>query len=112
MRENADLTVEINRRVPLANLRLTRYGLPLYNQATSPLRLKVWMLKAEVMKTSLYGCVTCSPTVAYLSLLSTAHHRLLLRCIGWKKKRRESYHMLPYADALAKTGCENVETTV
>ena len=70
------------------------------------------MLKAEIMRTMLYGSVTWSPTVVYLAILRTAHRRLLLRCIGWKKKRRESYHMLPYADALAKTGCENVETTV
>ena len=59
--ENADLTVEINRRVLLANLCFRRYGLPLYDQPTAPLRLKVRMLKAEVMETMLYGCVTWSP---------------------------------------------------
>ena len=59
--ENADLSIEINRRVLLANLRFRRYGLPLYDQPTAPLRLKVRMLKAEVMETMLYGCVTWSP---------------------------------------------------
>ena len=59
-----------------------------------------------------YGFVTWSPTVAHLAILRTAPHRLLLRCIGWRRKRRDGYHMLSYADALAKTGCENVETTV
>ena len=39
--ENADLTVEINRRVLLVNLCFRRYGLPLYDQPTAPLRLKV-----------------------------------------------------------------------
>ena len=39
--ENADLTVGINRRVVMANLRFRRYGLPLYDQPTAPLRLKV-----------------------------------------------------------------------
>ena len=53
--ENGDLTVEINRRVLLANLRLRRYDLSLYEQSTAPLRLKVRMLKAEVMETMIYG---------------------------------------------------------
>jgi len=107
--ENADLTVEINRRVLLANLRFRRYGVPLYDQPTAPLRLKVRMLKAEVMETMLYGW---SPTVAHLAILHNTHHRLLLRCIGWKRKHGDGYHVLSYADALAKTGCENVATTV
>ena len=34
---------------------------------------------------------------------------MLPRCIGWKIKPRDGYHMLSYADALANTGCENVE---
>ena len=109
---NADLTVEINRRVLLANLCFRRYGLPLYDQPTASLRLKVRMLKAEVMETMLYGCVTWSPTVAHLAILRKTHHRLLLRCIGWKRKHGDDYHVLSYADALAKTGCENVATTV
>ena len=73
---------------------------------------KVRMLTAEVVETMLYKCVTWSPTVAHLAILRTAHHRLLLRCIGWKRKRRDGHHMLSYADALAKTGCQNIETTV
>ena len=50
--------------------------------------------------------------MAHFPILRTAHHRLLLRCIGWKRKRRDGHHMLSYADALAKTGCQNIETTV
>ena len=49
--ENADLTGDINRRVLLANLRFRLYGLPLYDQPTAPLRLKIRMLKVEVMET-------------------------------------------------------------
>ena len=60
----------------------------------------------------LYGCVTWSPTVALPAILWTACHRLLLLCIGWKRKPRDGYHMLSYPDALAKTGCENIEATV
>ena len=110
--ENADLTVEINGRVLLANLRLRRYGRSLYDQSTARLPLKVRMLEAEAMETTLYGCLTWSPIVGHLAILRMAHHRLFVPCIGWKSKRRDGYHMLPYADALGKTGCENVETTV
>ena len=56
--------------------------------------------------------VTLSPTVAHLAILRKTHHRLLLRCIGWKRKHGDGYHVLSYVDALAKTDCENVETTV
>ena len=76
---------------------------------TAPIR-SIGMRKAEVMET-MYEYVACSPTVGHLAILRTAHHRLLLRCIGWMKKRRDGYHMFD-GDALAKTGCENVETTV
>ena len=109
MCENADLAVEINWRVLLANLRFRRYGLPLNDQPTAPLQLEVRMLKAEVMETMLYGW---SPTVAHLAILHNTHHRLLLRCIGWKRKHGYGYHVLSYADALSKTGCESVETRV
>ena len=54
--ENADLTVENNRRVLLGNLRLRRYGLLLYDQSMAPLWLKVRTLKVEVMKTIFCGC--------------------------------------------------------
>jgi len=101
-----------NRRVLLANLRLRRYGLSLYNQSTAPLWLKVRMLKAEVMGTVSYGCVTRSPSVVDLTILRAVHYRWLLRCTGWKRKCRDGYYMLSYADALAETGCENVDTTV
>ena len=114
MCENADVAVKIIRRVLLANLRLRQYDLPLlYDLSTAPLGLEVRMLKAEVIETMLYVCATWSPSVAHLAILRTAHHRLLLRCIvGQKIKRRDGSHTLSYADALAKTDCENVETTV
>ena len=108
--ENSNLTVVINRRVLLVNLRLRRYGLQLYDQFTAPLRLKVRMLIAEVIETMLYGChmephrgssrhsAHGSPPIA------PPLHRM-------EEVRRDIYHMLSYADTLAtsalvKTGCE------
>ena len=110
--ENADLTVEINRHVLLANLLYVSDGMVVYCTTSPRHRSGSKYGCSEVMETMLYGCVTWSTTVAHLAILCTAHHRFLVRCIGWKTKRRDGYHMLSYADALAKTGCENVETTV
>ena len=70
------------------------------------------MLTAEKIEIMLYGCVMWSPTVAHLAILLKTRHRLLLRYIGWKRNHSDGYHMLSHADALAKTGCENVETTM
>ena len=106
--DDADRTIDINRHVIFASLRIRRYDLPLYDQATAPLRLKVWMLNGEVMETMLYGCVTWSPNAAHFAKLHQAHRRLLLRCTGWKRNRRGGYHVPSYADAIAKTGCKNI----
>ena len=101
--DNTDLAVEINRRVLQGNpVRLRRYDLALNDQSTELLRLQVRMLKSRGHETMLYGCVTWSPAVPHLAILRTAHHRLLFRCIGLKRKRRDGYHMLSYAGALAK----------
>ena len=55
--------------------------------------LTLQMLRVEVMETMLCGWDTWSPTVAHLTVLRTSHHRLLLRCIGWKRKHRDGYHI-------------------
>ena len=36
---------------------------------------------------------------------------MLLRCLGWRKRKRDD-HTLSYADALAKTASESVEAIV
>ena len=49
----------------------------------APFALKVMcMLKAEVMETLLYGCVTRTLGKEHFAELRTAHHRFLLRVIG------------------------------
>ena len=53
----------------------------------------------------------------YASVLGTCarslhvHHSMLLGCFGWLKRKRDD-HTLSYANALAKTDSENIETTV
>ena len=83
----------------------------IYNRPGVRLRLKVRLLKAEVVETYLYGCITWSPKPNDYDKLWQVHHNMLLRCLRWRKRKREG-HTLSYANALVKTDSESVETTV
>ena len=56
--ENADVSLEIDRRIRIMQAGLKWFGPELYDRTTAPLSLKVRMQKAEVIETLLYGCVT------------------------------------------------------
>ena len=73
------------------------------------LRLNVRMLRAEGIETLIYGCVTWRPSKTDYGRLREAHHKMNLRCIGWRKRKRGD-HMLSYASALLRTNSESVET--
>ena len=75
------------------------------------LRLKVRLLKAEVIETLLYGRTMRSPNKPDYDRLGQAHHSMLLRRFGWRKQKRDD-HTLSYADALAKTTSESIEAIV
>ena len=72
------------------------------------LRLKVWLLKAEVVETLLHGCMTWSPNKPDYDRLRRVHHSMLLRCPRWWQRKRDD-HALSYADALAYTASESIE---
>ena len=82
----------------------------LFDRRDVRLRLIERMLKPEAMKTLLHGCVTWSPSKANYDRLRKVHHQMLLRCLGWRKRKRED-HILSYAMALLRTDSESVETT-
>ena len=75
----------------------------MYDRPSVCLRLKVQMLNAEEMETLLYGCVTWSPSKADYDRLRKVHHQMyhqvLLRCLGWRKRKRED-HILSYVNVL------------
>ena len=75
------------------------------------LRLKVRLLKAEVVETLLYGCMTWSLNKSDYDRLRRVHHSVLLRCLGWRQRKRDD-HTLSYADVLAKTSSESIEAIV
>ena len=68
------------------------------------------MLRAEILETMLYACVTWSPRACHYDTLRRAHHRLLTSCIGWRK-HNSADHPISYRDTLIKTGRESIEAT-
>ena len=56
--ESADAIPEIKRWVRLAWAGCSLFKRELYDRDAAPFALKVHMLKAEMMETLLYGCVT------------------------------------------------------
>ena len=47
------------------------------------------MLKAEVIETLLYGCMTRSPNKPDYVKLRRVHHSMLLGRLGWRKWKRD-----------------------
>ena len=80
---NADLSIEVVRRICNAWRTFRKYTLELYDRPSAPLELKIRMLRAEILETMVYGCVTWSPRACHYDMVRRAHHRFLTRCIGW-----------------------------
>ena len=89
-------SVEVTRRIQRAWTCFGRYTMEIYDRPRVRLRLKVRVPKSEILETLLYGCVTWSPSKADYDRLRKAHHQMLLRCLGWWKRKRED-HILFYA---------------
>ena len=107
-----DRSIEITRRLQRAWACFQRYKMEIYDRPGVRLRLKVRLLKAEVVETlHYYGCMTWSPNKPDDDSLRRVHHSMLLRCLGWRKRKRDR-HTLSYADALAKTASESIGAIV
>ena len=60
----------------------------------------------------LYGCATWTMRSQDFSNQRTAHHKLLLRIIGFRRKDRTGYTPLSYREVLKRTGSERIETII
>ena len=109
---NADLhIIEVDRRIRNAWCSFRKYTLELYDRPSAPLELKIRMLRAEVLETMLYGCVTWSPRACHYDTLRRAHHKFPTRCIGWRKHNRAD-HPISYLNTLIKMGSKSIEATL
>ena len=77
---NADLSIEVDERIRNAWCSFRKYTFELYNRPSSLLELKLRMLRAGVLESILYGCVTWSPRASHYDTLRRVHHRYLTRC--------------------------------
>ena len=109
--ESADLDIEIKRRIGAAWASVRKYSSQLYDRRNTRLSLKIRLFKAEVMEAMIYGCATWTMRSQYFSSLRTAHHKLLLCIIGFRRKDRTGYKPLSYREVLERTGSERIETT-
>ena len=100
-----------HRRIRNAWCSFRKYTPELYDRPSAPLELKIRMLRAEVIETMLYGCVTLSPRACHYDTLRRAHQRFMTRCIGWRRHNLTD-HPISYLDTLIETGSESIEATV
>ena len=110
--ESADLDIEIKRRIGPAWTSVRKYSSQLYDRRNAQLSLKIGLFKAEVMEAMLYGCPTWTMRSQNFSSLRTAHHKLLLRIIGFQRKDRTGYKPLSYREVLERTVSDRIETTI
>ena len=112
MTETPNLSDEIDRRIRAGWMGFKRYKRELYDRPKACLLpLKVRMVRSEVVEALLYGCATWTPLKGHYAKLRTTHHRMLLRILGvWCKSPNK--RILSYKDALQRTECESIETTL
>ena len=109
--ESTDLNIEIKRRIGAAWASVRKYSCQLYDRRNARLSLKIRLFKVEVMEAMLYGCATWTMRSQDFSSLRTAHHKVLLRIIGFRRKGRTGYKPLSYRGVLERTGSGRMETT-
>ena len=112
MTETPNLSDVIDRRIRAGWMDFKRYTRELYDRPkASLLSLKARMVRSEVVEALLYGCATWTPLKGHYTKHRTTHHRMLLGILGaWCKSPNE--RILSYKDALERTECESIETTV
>ena len=110
--ESADLDTEIKRRIGAAWASVKQCSSQLHDRRNARLSLKIRLFKAELMEAMLYECATWTMRSQDFSSIRTAHHKLLLRIIGFRRKGRTGYKPLSYREVLDRTGSERIETTI
>ena len=82
------------------------------DRALPLIELKIRMLRAELLETMLYSCVTWSPRASHYDSLRRAHYSFLTGCIGRRKSDRAD-HLISYLDTFVemvpnRVACEMV----
>ena len=67
---------------------------------TAPLNLNVRMLKAQLIETLLYRCVTRTLRAEHFARIRSVHHQVLLRVISFRRRQRADYAAFECAKSL------------
>ena len=94
MQKNEEVSIEINRRISVAWERIRKLSSQPYDKPNAELSLKVRLLKAEVIEAQSYGCATWTLRSEDSDSLRIAHHKLLLRVVGFRRKGGTGYKPL------------------
>ena len=110
--ESADLDIEIKRRIGAAWASVRKYSSQLYDRRNARPSLKIRLFKAEVIEATRYEYATWTMRSQDFSSLRTAHHKLPLRIISFRRKDRTGYEPLSYREVRERTSSERIETTI
>ena len=110
--ESVDLDTDIKHPIGVAWASVRRYSSQMYNPRNARLSLKIRLFKAEVVEAMLYGCTTWTMRSQDSSSVRTAHPKLLLCIIGFRRKNRTGYKPLSYEEVLERTAFKCIETTI
>ena len=97
--------VKIERRFRLLRACYKRFDPEVYDVTTAPLSLEVCMLKADVVETLLYECVTWTLNMIHYGMLQKVLVRVLPRIL--RVQRRADHTKLSYVQALVRAPQEN-----
>ena len=109
--KTSNLSDEIDRRIRAGWLRFKCYKRELYDRSKVSLLTLNRMVRSEVVEALFYGCATWTPLKGHYAKLLTTHHRMSLQILGARCKSPNK-RILSYEDALQRTKCEKIETTV
>ena len=109
---NANLSIEVDRHIRNAWCSFQKYILELYDRPSASLEPKLRMLRAEILETMMYGCVTRSQRACQYDTLRRAHHRFLTRCISWRKNSRADHPISFLETTRIKARSESIEVTL
>ena len=93
--ESAVRDTEIKLHISVAWMLVRNYSSQVYDRVKALLSLKIRLFKAGVVvEAILYGCATWTIRTRDFGSLCTAHHKLLLRVIGFRRKGCTGYKPL------------------
>lgn len=108
---DANIPIEITRRISAASARLRKYSSQLNDQPNAQLPLEIRLLKQSWWKLCCTDVPHGSSSLEDSEGSRAAHHKLSLRVLGFRRKQ-SGYKTLSYRDLLEMTNRERVKMII